>query len=98
MSHTVPLSRALKTHDGEVTELKLRDIDAGDIADMKVSPFQVIRRPEEEHAELHVKYDVMMKYLSRLSGVDDLILRGLSGQDFQKACTKVADLWNGLGE
>jgi hypothetical protein len=94
---TVPLSKALKTHDGEVKELKLRDIDAGDIVDMKQSPFQVIRR-EGGEVELLVKYDVSMKYLSRLSGVDDLILRGLSAPDFQRACSAVGALWNGLGE
>jgi hypothetical protein len=97
MAYTVPLSTPLKTHDGDVSQLSLRDISAADIVEMKTSPFQVIRR-EAGDVELFIKYDVMMKYLSRLSGVDDLVLGKLKGVDFQNACNKVGDIWNGLGE
>lgn len=97
MSKTVPLSKALKTHDGDVTKLELRDITASDIVEMKTSPYQVIRRDDGE-VELVVKYDVMMKYLSRLSGVDDLLLGALKASDFQAACNVVGQLWNDVGE
>jgi hypothetical protein len=97
MAKTVPLTKPLKTHDGEVMKLELRGLQANDIVAMKTSPFQVIRR-EAGDVELIVKYDVMMQYLSRLSGVDDLILGGMDGQDFQRACSVVGDIWNGLGE
>ena len=93
----LPLSKPLKTHDGEVKEIALRGLTAADIVEMKTSPFQVLRR-EGGDVELIVKYDVMMKYLSRLSGIDDLVLGAMDGQDFQVACTKVGDIWNGLGE
>lgn len=96
-AHTVPLSKPLKTHDGEVRELKLRDIDATDIVTMKTSPFQVIRMQSGE-VELVVKYDVMMQYLSRLCAVDPILLGKMKGSDFQIACSKVGDIWNGLGE
>lgn len=97
MAFTVPLSKPLKTHDGDVSELKLRDIDASDIVSMKTSPFQVIRQVSGD-VELIVKYDVMMQYLSRLSAIDPILLGKLSGTDFQIACNKVGDIWNGLGE
>lgn len=97
MAFTVPLSKPLKTHDGEISELSLRDIDAYDIVTMKTSPFQVIRQASGD-VELIVKYDVMMQYLSRLSKIDPILLGKLSGVDFQVACNKVGDIWNGLGE
>jgi hypothetical protein len=97
MAKTVPLSKPLKTHDGEVRELKLRGLIASDIVAMKTSPFQVIRR-EAGDVELIIKYDIMMQYLSRLSGVDDLLLGAMEGNDFQAACNKVGDVWNGVGE
>jgi hypothetical protein len=97
MAYTVPLSKPLTTHDGEVSELSLRNIDAADIVSMKTSPFQVIRLSSGD-VELIVKYDVMMQYLSRLSKIDPIVLGKLSGTDFQVACNKVGDIWNGLGE
>jgi hypothetical protein len=97
MAKTVPLSKPLKTHNGEVRELALRGLSASDIVEMKTSPFQVLRR-EGGDVELIIKYDVMMKYLSRLSGVDDLLLGAMDGNDFQVACNKVGDVWNGVGE
>lgn len=97
MAKTVPLSKPLKTHDGEVRELKLRSLNASDIVSMKTSPFQVIRR-EAGDVELIVKYDVMMQYLSRLSGIDDLLLGAMDGNDFQVCCNRVGDVWNGVGE
>ena len=97
MANTVPLSKPITTHDGETSTLTLRNLNAADIVAMKQSPFQVIRR-EGGEIELFVKYDVMMLYLSRLTGIDDIILGKLDGQDFQAACNKVGDIWNGLGE
>jgi hypothetical protein len=97
MANTVLLSKPLKTHDGEVSLLTLRDLDAADIVAMKSSPFQVIRMQSGE-VELIVKYDVMMQYLSRLSNLDPILLGKLGGVDFQVACNKVGDIWNGLGE
>lgn len=97
MANTVPLSKPLTTHSGEVSELTLRNLNASDIVDMKQSPFQAIRR-EGGDVELLVKYDLMMKYLSRLTSVDEIVLGKMSGTDFQVACNKVGDIWNGLGE
>ena len=64
---------------------------------MKKSPFEIMRRAGGD-VEIEVKYDIMMAYLSRLSGIDDLILGKLSGKDFQLACSMVGDVWNGVGE
>jgi hypothetical protein len=97
MAFTVPLSKPLKTHGDDISELSLRDIEAADIVSMKSSPFQVIRQQSGD-VELIVKYDIMMQYLSRLSGIDPILLGKLGGVDFQVACNKVGDIWNGLGE
>lgn len=97
MAKTVPLSKPLETHDGEVSELTLRGLTAADIVRMKKSPFDVIRLDGGE-VELRVKYDMMMSYLAELSGLDEIVLGRMSGPDFQKACNVVGDIWNGLGE
>ncbi|GAB7002310.1 phage tail assembly protein [Bradyrhizobium viridifuturi] len=98
MARNIKLSKPLKTHDGEVMELKLRDLTARDIATMRESPYKVIQRKDDGTVELEIRYDKMMAYLSLLSGVDDLILGDLSGTDFQSACNVVGEVWNGLGE
>lgn len=97
MARNIKLSKPLKTHDGEVMELKLRDLTARDIATMRESPYKVIQRKDDGTVELEIRYDKMMAYLSLLSGVDDLILGDLSGTDFQSACNVVGEVWNGLG-
>lgn len=98
MTRSITLSKPLKTHDGEVTELKLRDLDARDIVRMREAPFKITQRKDDGGVELEVRYAVMMNYLSLLTGVDDLVLGTMSGQDFQKACSVVGDVWNGVGE
>ncbi len=97
MTKTVPLSTAIKTHDGETRELTLRALKASDIVAMREAPFKVLRLASGD-VELEVRYDKMMEYLSRLCGIDDLILGDLSAADFQTACSAVGDIWNGVGE
>jgi hypothetical protein len=97
MSKTVSLSGPLKTHEGEVTSLTLRALTAADIVTMRKSPFEIVRKGDGE-VEVTIKYDIMMAYMSRLSGVDDLLLSKMSGTDFQLACNAVGEIWNGVGE
>jgi hypothetical protein len=96
MAHTVPLSKPLKTHDGEVSELKLRDLTASDMVEARNSPIKMARVGDEVTHEY--RYDVIMKLASRLSGVDDLILGSLNPRDFHELTAKVVDLWNAAGE
>ena len=98
MARNIKLSKPLKTHDGEVMELKLRDLTARDIATMRESPYKVFPRKADGTVELENRYYKMMADLSLRSGVDDLILGDLSGTDFQSACNVVGEVWNGLGE
>jgi hypothetical protein len=98
MPFTVPLSKPLKTHDGEVTQLTLRDLTASDIVMARVPPVKLIAnsKEDEEHAEF--RYDIIMQLASRLTGIDDLILGGLSARDFHAVANAVVKLWNASGE
>jgi hypothetical protein len=97
MAITIPLSKPLKTHDGEVTSLTLRDFSAIDIVNGRVSPVKIVVN-EDKTQTIDIRYDVAMAYLSKLTGVDDILLGALSGADFQKAVNAVIELFNSSGE
>lgn len=96
MAEPIPLSRPLKTHKGEITELTLRELDARDIVEARQSPIKIGRVGEEVVHEY--RYDVVMKLASMLTGHDEVVLGGLKGGDFHKLTAAVVDEWNRLGE
>ncbi len=93
MASTVPLSKPLLTHSGEVSELILRELTAADIVAVKQSPFKVTVLPDKTTV-VEQRYDVLMTLGSRLSGVDDLVLGKLSAPDFHKLTNAVIEEWN----
>lgn len=98
MPRTVPLSRPLKTHDGEVSELKFRDMTASDIVMGRVAPYKVVVSKDGTEHHDEYRYDIIMELASRLCGVDDLLLGSLSAKDFHAVTLAVVLLWNAAGE
>jgi hypothetical protein len=96
MPTTVPLSKALTTHKGDVNELVLRDLDARDMVEVRQPPIKLARVGDEVTQEY--RYDVVMKLASLLTGIDDLVLGKLSAGDFHKLTGAVVDAWNASGE
>lgn len=96
MANTVPLSKPLKSHQGEITELTLRELTARDIVEARQSPIKIARVGEEVVHEY--RYDVVMKLASMMTGHDEGVLGGLKGGDFHKLTAAVVDEWNRLGE
>ena len=96
MSKTVPLSKPLQTHNGEVSSLTFRDVDAQDIVTMRTPPVRFVEVNGENHAEF--RYDIIMQLASRLCGVDDILLGKLKAKDFHVVSQAVLAQWNASGE
>lgn len=98
MTVTVPLSKPLKSHDGEITKLTLRDMTASDIVQSRIPPFKLVESSDETEKHAEYRYDIIMQLASRLSGVDDIILGGMSAKDFHAVSKAVVMIWNASGE
>ncbi|MGY3618413.1 hypothetical protein [Bradyrhizobium sp. USDA 10063] len=87
MPETFKLSRPLKTHDGDVIELKLKEPRASALIKYN-DPF-TLKPIKDENGEpngfefiFHNKS--MMQFLSDMTGVDDLLLADMSASDFMR--------------
>lgn len=96
-SVTVPLSRPLVTHRGDVHEITLRAptfgdfIDLGEVTRMFAVPSE--RNPEEMgQVELKVDRAAVMRWAVRLSGHDQVILSTLSANDAQRLMAPIVQL------
>lgn len=104
MPRTVPISKPLTTHKGEVTEIELRDITARDMVEMRVGPTSVSTHAEGignarvVSQKFDIRYDIAMGYLTRLSGIDEILLGSLKAADFDKCVVAIQELWNEAGE
>jgi hypothetical protein len=97
---TVKLSRPLTTHDGVKNEIVLREPTARDYMSLKRVPFAIVfhqtvkagevggntdpQAVTERQGELQTDYDLAFQWISRLSGIDTLILGTLRGNDVNK--------------
>lgn len=99
MTDTVKLSQPLKTHDGTVTELKLKPpmarliVKYGD--PFTIRPVKNAKGETESH-EYVFDNDSMMKFASDMTGVDDIILGGISVPDFLKLRGAITNVILGL--
>lgn len=100
MPRTVPLSKPLKTHAGEITELTFRELTGGDIAEMSLSPIAItlVEADGVKGQKVDIRYDIAMKYLARLTGIDTILLGSLPAKDFSNAAQAVIAEFNALGE
>lgn len=80
-TETFTLSRPLKTHDGEVTTLTLKEPTGGAFVDYD-DPFTVKPDGETGNATFVYHNKAFIKFLSNMTGIDDLILKGISASDF----------------
>ncbi|MEK9282820.1 hypothetical protein MTR72_24850 [Bradyrhizobium sp. ISRA442] len=99
MATTFKLSEPLKTHDGDVTELKLKSPKARLIVKYG-DPFTIrpIKNAKGENEGYEYIYDneAMMKFASDMTGVDDLLLSDLSVSDFMKLRGEITNVVMGL--
>jgi hypothetical protein len=94
-TETFTLSRPLKTHNGEVIELKLREPRAGAFVryndPFKVKPLRdAAGEPEGFEYEFNNKQ--MLQFLAEMTGIDDLLLQDMSASDFMRLRVAAANL------
>ncbi|MEY9184553.1 phage tail assembly protein [Bradyrhizobium sp. USDA 313] len=90
MTTTFQLSQPLKTHNGEVSELTLKEPKAGLLVKYN-DPFQ-IKPTSEGGFEYVFDNKSIMQFAAAMSGVDDLILSDLSVSDFMRLRNKIAEI------
>jgi hypothetical protein len=90
-TETFTLSEPLKTHDGEVTELKLKTPRAGLIVKYD-DPFQIRPIKDGDGYEYVFNNKSVMQFASDMTGIDDLILQDLSVPDFMRLRTEIAGI------
>ena len=99
-TETFKLSEPLKTHKGEVTELTLKTprgrsfVEYGD-------PFQLKPRMNDAGEATGLEFvfnnnKSMVRFLSDMTGVDDLVLNDISAADFLRLRSVAANLIIGM--
>jgi hypothetical protein len=78
---TFTLSKPLKTHQGETSTLELKEPTVGDFV-MHGEPFKI--RAIGEHVEIEYHNGPMVAFIASMSGIDSIILRGISASDYLK--------------
>lgn len=97
-TETITLSKPLKTHDGEVTSLKLKEPEARSFFDHG-EPFKVRVINDEtngDRIDFEFNNSVFKKFLTDMTGVDDILLGKLRAADFMALRTRAAHMIIGV--
>lgn len=96
-SETVTLSQPLKTHSGDVTSLTLKEPAAKSFFDHgEPFKFRVTGGEGEQQIEFDYFNSVFKKFLSDMTGLDDLVLSGLRAADFLTLRTRASHMILGI--
>jgi Phage tail assembly chaperone proteins, E, or 41 or 14 len=94
-TETFTLSAPLKTHSGEITELKLKEPRAGALVKYN-DPFKVkpIKGEDGETSGFEFEFSnkPMMQFLAEMTGIDEIILSKLSVSDFMRVRVVAANI------
>jgi len=97
-TETVKLSRPLKTHAGEVSEITLKEPTARSFFSHG-EPFKV-RVLSDDKGESLVDFDffnsVFAKFLTDMTGLDDIVLSSLRAVDYVSLRTRAAHMIIGV--
>jgi hypothetical protein len=97
-TETVKLSRPLKTHGGDVSEITLKEPTARSFFSHG-EPFKV-RVLSDDKGESHVDFDffnnVFAKFLVDMTGLDDIVLSSLRAVDYVSLRTRAAHMIIGV--
>ncbi|MEH2476192.1 hypothetical protein V1281_002638 [Nitrobacteraceae bacterium AZCC 2161] len=82
-SLTVVLASSIKTHDGEVSSIVLKEPKARSFFDHG-EPFKmrVISHGDTDRVEFDYDHKVLAKFLRDMTGIDELILGTVAAKDF----------------
>ena len=97
-TETVTLSKPLKTHDGEVTSLKLKEPEARSFF-IHGEPFKVRVISDAVNGD-RIDFDfnnaVFKNFLTDMTGVDDILLGKLRASDFMTLRSRAAQMIIGV--
>ena len=98
--HTFALSSPLKTHDGEINELKLKYPKARAFIRVGVPFTNIVERTEDGATRTSLNFDAkkMMAFVADMSGVDDVILSNMEGQDVMPLFYTLTAMLSGGGD
>lgn len=87
---TIHLRKPLTTHEGQTRVLKLREPVAADFIAMGKLPFKT--RGSGDAMEVDVFFDLAAKWLSRLSGVDEILIGQMGRMDWLTAVGRLNEI------
>jgi hypothetical protein len=88
--YTLKLSVPLRTHQGMVHELKLREPIAADYFEVGRVPFDV--RGDDDNRRITIDFKLMKEWAARLTGHDEIILGQLSAKDWLGIAARINSL------
>jgi hypothetical protein len=94
-THTFKLSEPLKTHEGEVMELKLKTPKTRLLVKYD-DPFKLVPLKDSDDFEYVWNQKAMMAFASDMSGIDELILSNLPISDYWRLRQEIANIILGL--
>ncbi|MDR3421971.1 MAG: phage tail assembly protein [Xanthobacteraceae bacterium] len=95
-ANTVTLSRPLKTHRGDVSEITLKEPTAASFLRAKADPYRL--RFYDDKVEYIFDPVACMSFLCDMTGFDSLVLEALPAHDFKELCyVMVRVIRDGLG-
>ena len=96
-TETVTLSQPLKTHGGDVTSITLKEPTAKSFFDHG-EPFKarVISDDAGDRIDFEFFNSVFKKFLSDMTGLDDLVLSALRAADFLALRSRAAQMIIGM--
>lgn len=96
-TETVTLSRPIKTHSGEVSEIKLKEPTARSFFSHG-EPFKVKVLTDDNGSTVDFEFfnSVFAKFLTDMSGLDDIVLGGLRAVDYVNLRSRAAHMIIGV--
>ena len=96
MSVTVPLSKPIKAHGDEVSELTLREPTTKDVIELGL-PTLIIPGADGQSTGVEIRQPVVARYVSRLAAIPMGSVKALSLKDFS-LCTAAVMGFFGEGD
>ena len=98
--HIFALTTPLKTHDGEINELKLKYPRARSFIRIGVPFTNVVERTDDGATRTSLNFDAkrMMNFVADMSGVDDIVLGNMEGEDVMPLFYTLTAMLSGGGD
>jgi hypothetical protein len=89
------LTKPLQTHKGQVREIMFRAPVGRDYIDIQALPFDL--RGGDESRRIVIDYAKSARWVSALTGLDEIVIGNMPREDFLAAVAKANDLLMGEG-